>query len=122
MVYKFLVVFKNTKETNSFIKNKINLLCMITKEDVTNVMKDVIDPEIGIDIVTLELIYNVDVVDDKVNVKMTFTTPMCPYGPMLVEEIKSKVSDLEGIKEVNVNVVFDPPWKPSEELRATLGV
>jgi len=94
---------------------------MITKEDVTNVLKEVEDPEIGIDIVTLELIYNVDVVEDKVNVKMTFTSPMCPYGPQLVEEIRTKVSELEGIKEVNVEVTFDPPWKPSELLRATLG-
>jgi len=95
---------------------------MLTKEDVMNVLKAVNDPEIGIDIVTLELIYNVDVENDKVNVKMTFTTPACPYGPMLVEEIKAKVSELEGVKEVNVEVTFDPPWKPSEELRATLGV
>ncbi|MCH8013889.1 MAG: metal-sulfur cluster assembly factor [Candidatus Dadabacteria bacterium] len=95
---------------------------MPTKEDIMNVLKGINDPELGIDIVTLELIYNVDVENDKVNVKMTFTTPMCPYGPMLVEEIKAKVSELEGVKEVDVEVTFDPPWKPSEELRATLGV
>lgn len=95
---------------------------MPTKEDVMNVLKGINDPEIGIDIVTLELIYDVNVENDKANIKMTFTTPMCPYGPMLVEEIKAKVRELEGVKEVNVEVVFDPPWKPSEELRATLGV
>ncbi|MCH8004582.1 MAG: metal-sulfur cluster assembly factor [Nanoarchaeota archaeon] len=94
---------------------------MPTKEDVMKVLEGVNDPEIGIDIVTLELIYNVNVENDIANVKMTFTSPMCPYGPMLVEEIKTKVRELEGVKEVNVNVVFDPPWKPSEELRATLG-
>ena len=94
---------------------------MPTKEDVMKVLEGVKDPEIGIDIVTLELIYNVNVENDIANVKMTFTSPMCPYGPMLVEEIKTKVRELEGVKEVNVNVVFDPPWKPSEELRATLG-
>ena len=96
---------------------------MPTKEDVMNVLKGVNDPEIGIDIVTLELIYNINVSKDgKVSIKMTFTTPMCPYGPMLVEEIKSKVSEINGVKEVNVDVVFDPPWQPSEQLRATLGV
>ena len=94
---------------------------MTTNEDVMNVLKGVNDPEINIDIVTLELIYNVNVENDVANVKMTFTTPMCPYGPMLVEEIKTKVKEINGIKEVNVEVVFDPPWKPSEELRATLG-
>ena len=92
---------------------------MPTKEDVMNVLKGINDPEIGIDIVTLELIYDINIESDKANIKMTFTTPMCPYGPMLVEEIKAKVRDLEGVKEVNVEVVFDPPWKHSEELRAT---
>ena len=96
---------------------------MPTKEDVMNVLKGVNDPEIGIDVVTLELIYNANVSEDgKVDIKMTFTTPMCPYGPMLVEEIKAKVSEINGVKEVNVDVVFDPPWQPSEQLRATLGV
>ncbi|MEK6949356.1 MAG: metal-sulfur cluster assembly factor [Nanoarchaeota archaeon] len=96
---------------------------MPTKQDVENVLKGVVDPEIGIDIVTLELIYNINASEDgKVDIKMTFTTPMCPYGPMLLEEIKAKVSQINGVKEVNVEVVFDPPWQPSEQLRATLGV
>jgi len=95
---------------------------MPTKEEVIEVLKKIEDPEIHIDIWTLELIYNVDVNDDKIKVKMTFTSPMCPYGPQLVEEIKTKVSEVNGVKGVDVEVVFDPPWKPSEELRATLGV
>ena len=96
---------------------------MPTKEDVMNVLKGVNDPEIGIDIVTLELIYSINASENgKVDIKMTFTTPMCPYGPMLVEEIKAKVSENNGVKEVNVDIVFDPPWQPSEQLRATLGV
>ena len=95
---------------------------MATNEDIMNVLKSVNDPELSIDIVTLELIYNVNVENDNVKIKMTFTSPMCPYGPMLVEEIKAKVNQLNGVKEVNIEVVFDPPWQPSEELRATLGV
>ena len=96
---------------------------MPTKQDVENVLKGVVDPEIGIDIVTLELIYDINASEEgKVDIKMTFTTPMCPYGPMLLEEIKAKVSQINGVKEVNVDVTFDPPWQPSEQLRATLGV
>ena len=53
---------------------------------------------------------------------MTLTTPMCPYGPMLIEEIRARVRDLKGVREVEVEVTFDPPWQPSEQLRATLGV
>ncbi|MDP7197963.1 MAG: metal-sulfur cluster assembly factor [SAR202 cluster bacterium] len=95
---------------------------MVTKEDIIEVLKNVNDPEIGIDIYTLELIYDVKVEGDKVKIKMTFTTPMCPYGPQLLEEVKTKVNEIEGVKETNVEVTFDPPWEPSQELRATLGV
>ena len=97
-------------------------MTMPTKEDVINVLKQVNDPEIGIDVWTLELIYNVDVAKDKAKVKMTFTTPMCPYGPMLVEEIRSRIMGIKGMKDVEVEVTFDPLWQPSEQLRATLGV
>ena len=95
---------------------------MAIKEDVIEVLKKVNDPEIMIDIWTLELVYEVKVENDKVYIKMTFTTPMCPYGPMLLDEVRAKVSEIKGVKEVDVEVTFDPPWQPSEELRATLGV
>ena len=95
---------------------------MPTKQDVENVLKSVVDPEIGIDIFTLELIYGITVENGKVNVKMTLTTPMCPYGPMLIEDVKAKTSQIDGVREVEVEVTFDPPWQPSEQLRATLGI
>ena len=63
-----------------------------------------------------------DVKEDTVNIKMTFTSPMCPYGPMLMDDIKSKVMGIEDVKDVNIEITFDPPWKPSDELRATLGI
>lgn len=94
---------------------------MITEEQVIEVLKTVNDPEIGVDVWTLELIYNINIKDDKINIKMTFTSPLCPYGPMILEEIKQKLNNLKP-KEVNIEVVFSPPWQPSEELRATLGV
>lgn len=95
---------------------------MATKQDVENVLKGVVDPEIGIDILTLELIYDIKVNEGKIFIKMTLTTPMCPYGPMLIEEVKAKTSQIDGVKEVDVEVTFDPPWQPSEQLRATLGI
>ena len=95
---------------------------MPTKEEVIGILKKVNDPEIGIDVYTLELIYDVRVEDGKVRILMTLTTPMCPYGPMLIEEIRARVSDIKGIKDVDVEVTFNPPWQPSEQLRATLGV
>lgn len=94
---------------------------MVTKEEIVEVLQKVNDPELNIDIWTLELIYDVKVEEDKVDIKMTFTSPMCPYGPQLLEEVKTKVSEINGVKEAKVEVTFEPPWKPSEELRATLG-
>ena len=95
---------------------------MVTKEQIIQVLQVVFDPEIQVDVWTLGLIYNLDVKEDTVNIKMTFTSPMCPYGPMLMEDIKSKVMGIEDVKDVNIEITFDPPWKPSDELRATLGI
>ena len=85
-------------------------------------MKKCKDPEIHIDVWTLGLIYNLDIKESKVDIKMTFTTPLCPYGPMLVDDIKSKLTEHPDINEAEIEVVFEPPWKPSDELKATLGV
>jgi len=94
---------------------------MLTKESIMETLKKCNDPEIQMDIVTLELIYEVKVDNDEVYIKMTFTTPMCPYGPMLIEDVKAKVL-ASGAKAVEVEVVFEPPWQPSEDLRAMMGV
>ena len=95
---------------------------MPIKEEIIAVLKKANDPEIGLDVYTLELIYDVKVEKGKAKILMTLTTPMCPYGPMLIEEIRVRVRELKGVKEVEVEVTFDPPWQPSEQLRATLGV
>ena len=95
---------------------------MVTKEQVIQVLQVVFDPEIQVDVWTLGLIYNVEAKENIVNIKMTFTSPMCPYGPMLMDDIKSKVMEIKDVKAVNIEITFDPPWKPSDELRATLGI
>jgi len=95
---------------------------MIDRENVIEGLKECYDPEINIDVWTLGLIYNLELKEDRVNIRMTFTSIMCPYGPMLVEEIKQRISKIESVKEVNVEVVFEPPWQPSDDLRAMLGV
>lgn len=95
---------------------------MATKDEVTEALKEIIDPELFIDIWTLGLIYDVDMNESSVDIKMTFTSMACPAGPQLVEEVKSKISALEGVDKVNVEVVFTPPWQPSDELKAMLGI
>jgi metal-sulfur cluster biosynthetic enzyme len=94
---------------------------MLTEEDVRNALKTVEDPEIHMDIITLELVYEIGVEDGNVYVKMTLTTPMCPYGPQLLEEVKQKIMGL-GAKDVQIELTFVPPWQPSEELRAMFGI
>jgi metal-sulfur cluster biosynthetic enzyme len=94
----------------------------MSKEQVIEALKQVNDPELNIDVWTLGLIYEVQVENNIAAIKMTFTSPMCPYGPMLVESIKNKVSELQEINDTEIEVTFEPPWKPSDELRETLGV
>lgn len=93
-----------------------------TKEDVIEALKLVIDPELFIDIYTLGLVYNIDVNDGLVAIRMTFTSVACPAGPQLVEEVKAKVRTLPDIDDVQVEIVFRPPWQPSEELKALMGI
>ncbi len=95
---------------------------MPTREDVIEVLKTVEDPEIGIDIHTLELIYELKIEDAKIYLKMTLTTPFCPYAPMLLDEIKMKLREIEGVKEVQIELTFEPRWQPSDELRAMMGI
>ena len=94
---------------------------MLNREEIIEILKSVIDPEIGVDVWTLGLIYDFDIKNDIVKITLTFTSPMCPFGPHMVDEIKSKIKD-KGAKDVIVEVTFDPPWKPSDELREMLGV
>lgn len=96
---------------------------MITKEDIIEkVLKEYQDPELHIDVWTLGLIYDVTVRENgSVSILLTFTTITCPFGPQMVEEIETRVKEL-GVSEVSVEVTFDPPWKPTDELREMLGV
>ncbi|MEK6964191.1 MAG: metal-sulfur cluster assembly factor [Nanoarchaeota archaeon] len=94
----------------------------LTKNHVIAVLKQCMDPELGLDIYTLGLIYDIHLIPKGVDISMTFTTPACPYGPYLLEEVKHKVSTQLNLSKVNIDVVFDPPWKPSDEVKMLLGV
>lgn len=96
---------------------------MVIKKEIDEVLKNTYDPELGIDLETLGLIYDVDFdeKEQKLYIKMTFTTPLCPYGPQMIGELKGKFRAL-GLDDVKIDVVFDPPWEPSKEVRAMLGV
>ena len=86
-----------------------------TKEEIIAAIKPIQDPEIRIGVVDLGLIYDVNVEDDgAVEVKMTLTTPACPYGEMLLSMVHREVENLENVSSVKVTLVWDPPWDPNE--------
>lgn len=96
---------------------------MVSREQIVDVLKTIEDPEIFLDIWFLGLIYNIDIADDGVvSIEMTFTSPMCPAGPQLVDQVKTGIEKLEGVKSVDVRIVFTPPWEPSEEVKGMLGM
>lgn len=94
---------------------------MLTQEQCIEQIKMVIDPDVGIDIWTMGLIYDIQIRENMVDVLMTLTTPFCPAAPMLQEQIRDNLESI-GAREVNIAITFEPPWKPSDELRAMIGI
>ena len=98
---------------------------MVSKEEVFGVLKTVMDPEIALNIVDLGLVYEVRVEGNSVSIKMTLTTPACPMGPKLMDDVKRKVSALKGVESVDVEIVWAPPWSPdkmSDYAKMELGI
>lgn len=97
---------------------------MPSVEEVQDALTNVIDPELGLDFVELGLVYEIEVDGDQVNVTFTLTSPGCPIGPQVSEQMKEFVGELEGVSEVHPNMVFNPPWTPdlmSEDAKFALG-
>jgi metal-sulfur cluster biosynthetic enzyme len=100
-------------------------MAVATEELVREALREnVIDPEIGINVVDLGLVYGVNVQDGVVEITMTLTTPMCPLGPYLDSEVHSALAEVPGVSETKVNLVWQPPWDPSkmsEDAKLELG-
>jgi len=98
---------------------------MATVEEVTDVLRDVIDPELGLDFVELGLIYDIEIDElGIVRVTYTLTSPGCPIGPQVSEQIEEFVGELDGVTEVQPTMTFSPPWTPelmSEDAKFALG-
>ena len=95
-----------------------------TKDDVLEALHQVEDPELGMDVVDLGLVYDVDVAGPKVKVVHTLTSMGCPVGPMIQEDIHRVASELPGVEDVEVELTFDPPWTPdkmSDDAKFILG-
>jgi metal-sulfur cluster biosynthetic enzyme len=97
---------------------------MPSVEEVQEALTNVIDPELGLDFVELGLIYDIDVDGGHVHVTFTLTTPACPIGPQVSEQIEEFVGELDGVESVESTMVFSPPWSPdrmSEDAKFALG-
>lgn len=96
-----------------------------TEERIVKMLRTVFDPEIPVNIYDLGLIYKIDLEEDgKLNLDMTLTAPNCPAAEFIMEDVRMKLESVEGVKEVNVNLVFEPEWNKdmmSEEAKLELG-
>tara|TARA_Y100000817_G_scaffold226178_1_gene179036 strand:+ start:1142 stop:1450 length:309 start_codon:yes stop_codon:yes gene_type:complete len=97
----------------------------LNKDKVIDALKEVFDPEIPVNIVDLGLIYDVDINGSEVDVKMTLTAAGCGMGPYIAQQAEWAISELEDVEDVNVDIVFDPPWDPeriTEDGKKLLGI
>jgi len=97
---------------------------MPSVDEVQDALSNVIDPELGLDFVELGLIYEIEVDGGNVDVTFTLTSPGCPIGPQVSEQIDEFVSELPGVENVKSHMTFNPPWTPdamSEDAKFALG-
>lgn len=92
----------------------------LTKENIIEQLKTVKDPELGMDIYSLGLIYNIAIGPDGVDILMTLTTPFCPYGDEIIQGVEKAVGKLG--QEVRVDITFEPEWTPSDDVKIALGL
>ena len=97
---------------------------MATEAEVVEALREVEDPELGMDIVELGLFYSAEVEGPKVKVQYTLTSMGCPVGPMLEQQITETVADMPGVENVESELTWDPPWSPekmSDDAKFILG-
>ena len=96
----------------------------MTRDDVIEALRSVEDPELGMDIVDLGLLYEVEVEDSTAKITYSLTSMGCPAGPLIAQDIDSAVRQVEGIEDVELELTFDPPWTPekmSDDAKFILG-
>ncbi len=97
----------------------------LTEKDVRDALKGVKDPELGLDLVVLGLVYDIEVDDADVKVLISLTSPLCPVAGQIVEDARQAVLSVEGVGAADVELTFDPPWTPeriSPLIRSSLGL
>jgi metal-sulfur cluster biosynthetic enzyme len=97
----------------------------ITEKDIRDALKKVKDPELNLDLVTLGLVYDIQIEDPRVKAIISLTTPMCPVAGEIVDQARLAIAKVEGVEKAEVELTFDPPWTPeriSPLIRSSLGL
>ena len=97
----------------------------VTEKDVRKALKAVKDPDLGLDLVVLGLIYEIEIEENRVKATMSLTSPFCPVAGEMVENVKTAIEGMEEVEEAEVELTFDPPWTPDRIaplIRASLGL
>jgi len=97
----------------------------VTEKDVRKALKSVKDPDLGLDLVVLGLIYKIEIEENHVKATMSLTSPFCPVAGEMVENVKTAIEEMEEVEEAEVELTFDPPWTPDRIaplIRASLGL
>lgn len=97
----------------------------VTEKDVRKALKNVKDPELGLDLVVLGLIYEIEIDDTAVKATMSLTSPMCPVAGQIVDDVKQTIESMDGVESVEVELTFDPPWtadRINPLIRSSLGL
>jgi len=98
---------------------------MAEESQLIDALKQVVDPELMINVVDLGLVYNVEQTESKVNVDMTLTSPACPAGPQIIQQAKMALEKLPDVDEAEIRLVMSPPWSPermTDDARDQLGI
>lgn len=97
----------------------------VTEKDVRKALKEVKDPELGLDLVVLGLIYEIEIEEAAVKATISLTSPFCPVAGQIVDDVKQAIEGVEGVDSAEVELTFDPPWTPeriSPLIRSSLGL
>ena len=97
----------------------------VTIEEIKEALRDVYDPEIPVNVLDLGLVYDIRVDEGKIYVQMTLTAPGCGMGPYIAQNAEWRIAEVEGVGDVEVDMVFDPPWNPemiTEDGKKLLGI
>src|SRR5690606_230029 len=100
-------------------------LMAVTEKEIRTALKGVKDPELGLDLVVLGLVYDIEVDGGDVKAIISLTSPMCPVAGEIVEQVRQTIADVDGVENAEVQLTFDPPWTPeriSPLIRASLGL